>query len=104
MRAEQTIVSTCLPTIASEFEANQAEYTWVSVTYMLTQTAFQPLYGKLSDLIGRTVRLSPRRPWCEYVLMRGPVGSLRQYLHFCRRLGALWERAGTLAVTFLGVI
>lgn len=70
MRAEQTIVSTCLPTIASEFEANQAEYTWVSVTYMLTQTAFQPLYGKLSDLIGRTVRLSPRRPWREYVLMR----------------------------------
>lgn len=54
----QTIVSTCLPTIASEFEANQAEYTWVSVTYMLTQTAFQPLYGKLSDLIGRTVRVS----------------------------------------------
>ncbi|EIW64531.1 amino acid permease ScVBA-like protein [Trametes versicolor FP-101664 SS1] len=51
---DATIVSTCLPTIASEFEANQAEYTWVSVTYMLTQTAFQPLYGKLSDLIGRT--------------------------------------------------
>ena len=51
----QTIVSTALPTITNEFNANQAEYTWVSVTYMLTQTAFQPLYGKLSDLIGRTV-------------------------------------------------
>ncbi|KAI9066692.1 amino acid permease ScVBA-like protein [Trametes sanguinea] len=53
----QTIVSTTLPTITSEFHANQAEYTWVSVTYMLTQTAFQPLYGKLSDLIGRTLVL-----------------------------------------------
>ncbi|KAI0768563.1 amino acid permease ScVBA-like protein [Trametes elegans] len=50
---DSTIVSTALPTITSEFHANQAEYTWVSVTYMLTQTAFQPLYGKLSDLIGR---------------------------------------------------
>ena len=48
-------MSTALPTITDEFNANQAEYTWVSVTYMLTQTAFQPLYGKLSDLIGRTV-------------------------------------------------
>ncbi|KAI0724274.1 major facilitator superfamily domain-containing protein [Cerioporus squamosus] len=50
---DATIVSTALPTITSEFDANQAEYTWISVTYMLTQTAFQPLYGKLSDLIGR---------------------------------------------------
>ena len=55
--ARQTIVSTTLPTITSEFHANQAEYTWVSVTYMLTQTAFQPLYGKLSDLVGRMVSL-----------------------------------------------
>ncbi|TFK89767.1 amino acid permease ScVBA-like protein [Polyporus arcularius HHB13444] len=54
---DATIVSTALPTIASEFNANQAEYTWISVTYMLTQTAFQPLYGKLSDLIGRMVVL-----------------------------------------------
>ncbi|KAI0670178.1 amino acid permease ScVBA-like protein [Trametes maxima] len=54
---DATIVSTTLPTITSEFHANQAEYTWVSVTYMLTQTAFQPLYGKLSDLIGRTAVL-----------------------------------------------
>ncbi|TBU44139.1 amino acid permease ScVBA-like protein [Dichomitus squalens] len=54
---DATIVSTTLPTITSEFNANQAEYTWVSVTYMLTQTAFQPLYGKLSDLIGRTAVL-----------------------------------------------
>ncbi|KAJ3490511.1 hypothetical protein NLI96_g1390 [Meripilus lineatus] len=50
---DATIVSTCLPTISSEFGASQVEYTWVGVSYMLTQTAFQPLYGKLSDLIGR---------------------------------------------------
>ncbi len=54
----KTIVSTTLPTIASQFGASQLEYTWVGVSYMLTQTAFQPLYGKLSDLIGRKVRCS----------------------------------------------
>ncbi|OCH96676.1 amino acid permease ScVBA-like protein [Obba rivulosa] len=50
---DATIVSTILPTISLEFKASQNEYTWVSVVYMLTQTAFQPLYGKLSDLVGR---------------------------------------------------
>lgn len=51
----QTIVSTILPTISSDFSASQLEYTWVGVAYMLTQTAFQPLYGKISDLLGRKV-------------------------------------------------
>ncbi|KAI6031973.1 amino acid permease ScVBA-like protein [Pisolithus microcarpus] len=50
---DATIVSTSLPTIASELAASQSQYTWVGAAYMLTQTAFQPLYGKLSDLVGR---------------------------------------------------
>lgn len=48
------LVSTSLPTIASDLSASQIQYTWVGVAYMLTQTAFQPLYGKISDLVGRT--------------------------------------------------
>ncbi|EKM60834.1 uncharacterized protein PHACADRAFT_83878, partial [Phanerochaete carnosa HHB-10118-sp] len=50
---DATIVSTILPTISSDLNASQLEYTWVGVAYMLTQTAFQPLYGKISDLLGR---------------------------------------------------
>lgn len=50
---DATIVSTSLPTIARELHATQTQYTWVGVAYLLTQTAFQPLYGRLSDLIGR---------------------------------------------------
>ncbi|KAF8898411.1 amino acid permease ScVBA-like protein [Infundibulicybe gibba] len=50
---DATIVSTSLPTIASELKASQIQYTWVGVAYMLTQTAFQPLYGRISDLVGR---------------------------------------------------
>lgn len=50
---DSTIVSTSLPTIVSELGASQSQYTWVGVAYMLTQTAAQPLYGRLSDLVGR---------------------------------------------------
>ncbi|KAF9229583.1 MFS general substrate transporter [Gyrodon lividus] len=50
---DSTIVSTSLPTITSDLLASQSQYTWVGVAYMLTQTACQPLYGKLSDLVGR---------------------------------------------------
>ncbi|KAF9243867.1 major facilitator superfamily domain-containing protein [Melanogaster broomeanus] len=50
---DSTIVSTSLPTITSDLVASQSQYTWVGVAYMLTQTACQPLYGKLSDLVGR---------------------------------------------------
>ncbi|KAH9487097.1 putative MFS-type transporter [Psilocybe cubensis] len=50
---DATIVSTSLPTIASDLQASSIQYTWVGVAYMLTQTAFQPLYGRVSDLVGR---------------------------------------------------
>ncbi|KAJ7456646.1 amino acid permease ScVBA-like protein [Mycena latifolia] len=35
----------------------QNEYSWVGISYMLTQTAFQPLYGRISDLVGRKMVL-----------------------------------------------
>ncbi|KAH9982941.1 major facilitator superfamily domain-containing protein [Lactifluus volemus] len=50
---DATIVSTCLPTIIRQFHGSQAEFTWIGVAYLLTQTACQPLYGKISDLVGR---------------------------------------------------
>lgn len=52
-------MSTSLPTIASDLNANATQYTWVGVAYLLTQTAFQPLYGRISDIVGRKVRVSP---------------------------------------------
>ncbi|KAF8213426.1 major facilitator superfamily domain-containing protein [Mycena galopus ATCC 62051] len=54
---DATIVSTSLPTIADELNITQNEYSWVGIAYMLTQTAFQPLYGRISDLVGRKVVL-----------------------------------------------
>lgn len=51
----QTIVSTSLPTIVTDLHGTQDEYAWVPVAYLLTQTACQPLYGKLADIFGRKV-------------------------------------------------
>ncbi|TFK57496.1 MFS general substrate transporter [Heliocybe sulcata] len=50
---DSTVVSTSLPTITSDLHASHNQYTWVGVAYLLTQTACQPLYGRISDLVGR---------------------------------------------------
>ncbi|KAK3838636.1 MAG: major facilitator superfamily domain-containing protein [Linnemannia elongata] len=49
---DQTIVSVCTPKIANEFKALN-EVPWVGTAYLLTSTAFQPLYGRFSDIFGR---------------------------------------------------
>ncbi|CAG8483598.1 12478_t:CDS:2 [Ambispora gerdemannii] len=49
---DQMIVTTALPKIASDFHA-LSEISWVGTAYLLTSTAFQPLYGKFSDIFGR---------------------------------------------------
>ncbi|CAG8594872.1 6831_t:CDS:2, partial [Scutellospora calospora] len=51
---DQTIVSTALPKIVSDFNGlNQIP--WVAASYLLTMTSFQPIYGKLSDIFGHKV-------------------------------------------------
>lgn len=53
---DQTIVATALPTIGrllGDFE----NLPWVVTTYLLTSTAVTPLYGKISDIVGRRVTL-----------------------------------------------
>ncbi|PVU99395.1 hypothetical protein BB559_000754 [Furculomyces boomerangus] len=49
---DNTIVSTALPTIANKFNA-LSSISWIVTSNLLTSTAFQPLYGKLSDIFGR---------------------------------------------------
>ncbi|KAL1920673.1 uncharacterized protein VTP21DRAFT_1050 [Calcarisporiella thermophila] len=49
---DQTIVTTALPRLASEFDALSL-YAWVGTAFQITFTAFQPLYGSLSDIFGR---------------------------------------------------
>lgn len=49
---DQTIVGVALPTIVGELGGIE-HYSWVVTAYLLAATASIPLYGKVSDLIGR---------------------------------------------------
>ena len=49
---DQTIVAAALPTIVASLHGGQ-HTTWVVIAYLLASTVTTPLYGKVSDLIGR---------------------------------------------------
>ncbi|RXW18730.1 hypothetical protein EST38_g7128 [Candolleomyces aberdarensis] len=49
---DQTIIATALPTIVHDLGGGNL-YSWVGTSYMLAGASLTPLYGKLSDLIGR---------------------------------------------------
>src|SRR4051812_26866401 len=52
---DQTVVSTALYTIVRDLDPRNGltHLSWVITAYLLTSTATQPLYGKMSDLYGR---------------------------------------------------
>lgn len=50
--ADGSIVATILATVGSEFKVSK-EVGWLGTSYLLTQTAFQPLYGRGADIFGR---------------------------------------------------
>ncbi|KAF7798836.1 hypothetical protein EIP86_010062 [Pleurotus ostreatoroseus] len=54
---DSTIVATALPSISSHFHAGSIA-SWVPSAYLLTSTAFQPLYGRFSDIFGRKAAMS----------------------------------------------
>jgi EmrB/QacA subfamily drug resistance transporter len=49
---DQTIVATALPQIVQDLHGG-SHLSWVVTAYLLTSTVTVPLYGKLSDLVGR---------------------------------------------------
>ncbi|KAG1756583.1 MFS general substrate transporter [Suillus paluster] len=50
--SDQTIVATALPTIVAELGGGK-NYSWVGSAYMLASASLGPVYGKLSNIIGR---------------------------------------------------
>ena len=44
--------ATCIPTISSELQSAD-RYAWIGTAYLWSNVTFTPLYGRLSDLIGR---------------------------------------------------
>ncbi|KAI9713431.1 MAG: hypothetical protein M1820_000813 [Bogoriella megaspora] len=49
---DSTLMASSHPVIASYFHASNAA-AWLSTAFLLTSTAFQPLFGRISDTIGR---------------------------------------------------
>lgn len=49
---EGTVVATAMPTIVGQL-GGLSIYSWVFAIYMLTSTTTVPIYGKLSDVLGR---------------------------------------------------
>src|SRR5271170_4028288 len=49
---DQTIVATALPRIASDLHGLN-RLSWVATAYLLTSAISTPLYGKISDQLGR---------------------------------------------------
>ncbi|KAH8812400.1 major facilitator superfamily domain-containing protein [Xylogone sp. PMI_703] len=47
-----SIVSTALPTIAKDLDAEEA-FVWVANAYVLASTAVQPLFGQMANIFGR---------------------------------------------------
>ena len=58
MALDQTVVLPAIPQIASSLHGH-AHLSWVVSAYLLTTTATTPIYGKLSDQLGRRVVLAP---------------------------------------------
>ncbi|GAA5850767.1 hypothetical protein JCM8547_009084 [Rhodosporidiobolus lusitaniae] len=54
---DQTIVSVALSTISRDLNGNNAALTWVGSAYLLCATALAPLYGKISNYVGRKMVL-----------------------------------------------
>jgi MFS family permease len=48
-----SFVTTALPTISAHFKASQISYSWVGSSYLVTQSALAPFWGKVSDIFGR---------------------------------------------------
>lgn len=53
---DNAIVATSTVSILKEFQSSN-EITWLGSSYLLTDTAFMPLYGKFSDLFGRQITM-----------------------------------------------
>jgi len=55
---DQTIVATAGPQIQKDLSIAPSLYAWITTAYLVASTVMIPIYGKLSDLLGRKVILT----------------------------------------------
>ncbi|KAI0037156.1 MFS general substrate transporter [Vararia minispora EC-137] len=83
-----TIVLSSYASIGNELKELQSS-SWISTGYMLTLAAFQPLYGKMSDIFGR-------KPCLQFAYVVFALGSI-----FCGLAGTMSQLI--LARAFAGI-
>ncbi|KAF5374240.1 hypothetical protein D9758_004724 [Tetrapyrgos nigripes] len=80
---DQTIIATALPTIVSNLGGGK-NYSWIGSAFLLAAATLSPLYGKLSDIIGR----KPILYTCLIIFLIGSAlcGAAQSmvWLIFCR--------------------
>ncbi|KAI0000082.1 MFS general substrate transporter [Xylariaceae sp. FL0662B] len=81
-------VATALPSISRSLDAGNT-ITWTGTAYVMGQTAFQPLYGRLSDIFGRKAVLMA----CIGFLVVGDIfcgfAQNAVWLYVCRALSGI---------------
>lgn len=65
---DSTVTASTYTTIGNQFNANDIA-SWITTSYLITATAFQPLYGSFSDVIGR-------KKCCFFALLIFGIGCL----------------------------
>jgi hypothetical protein len=83
---DSTLMASSHPVITSYFHSSNAA-SWLSTAFMLTSTAFQPLFGRVSDTIGRRllyifslVMFIVTTTWCA---LAQSIGSFIAARAFC---------------------
>ncbi|TID25772.1 MFS general substrate transporter [Venturia nashicola] len=83
---DSTLMASSHPVITSYFHASNAA-SWLSTAFMLTSTAFQPLFGRVSDTLGRRplyifslVMFAATTLWCS---LAQSIGSFIAARAFC---------------------
>ncbi|CAO3611768.1 unnamed protein product [Cunninghamella echinulata] len=84
-----SIVATVYPAIGSEFHKSN-DIIWVATSYMLSYSALQPLYGRLSDSFGRKTTL-------QFSVVVFFIGSL-----LCGAATGLWTLVFARTVAGIG--
>jgi MFS family permease len=95
---DQTVVSSVLPTIGREF-GGANHLSWVATANLLTATAMTPLYGKISDIVGRRTTLL----WAITIFMLGSLISATAPNLPMLILGRAAQGLGTGGLTSVGM-
>ncbi|KAI9508296.1 MFS amino acid permease [Russula earlei] len=100
---DQTIVATALPTIVERLGGGK-NYSWVGSSYLLAASALSPLYGKLSDLVGRKpILYFAIGTFLLVIIVISDIVSLQDRGKFGGFVGASWGIASVVGPLLGGV-